>query len=322
MRLQILFYILITVSLPIVGKAQLKYPYPVKSISLTLDGQDVKMVYMDLQPKSPNGEALILFHGKNFTGFYWKGVMDFFANAGYRVIVPDEVGWGLSSKPDMKYSFEMLASNNRVLLDSLHIDKINVLGHSMGGMLAARFAIMFPERTKSLILEDPLGLEDYKKFVPFRSIEQQYKKELSGSYASYKKYQQGYYPQWKPEYEIYVKAQAEPLKQKDFNSVAYVNASTYQMIYEGAVVYDLNKISAPTLLLVGQLDRTILGKDLLKPSQQKLHGNFPVLAGKARLLIKNARLIVIPGVGHIPHIQVPELFCKDVMAFLNSGAKG
>jgi pimeloyl-ACP methyl ester carboxylesterase len=276
------------------------------------------MAYMDVAPITPNGEAILLFHGKNFTGFYWKKVIAFFSNAGYRVIAPDQVGWGLSSKPDMKYSFEMLASNNLILLDSLHIEKVHVLGHSMGGMLATRFALMFPDRTLKLILEDPLGLEDYKKFVPFKSIEQQYNKEMNATYESYKKYQQGYYPAWKPEYEIYVKQQAEGLKQKDFSSVAYIYALTYQMIYEQPVLYEFEKLRVPTLLIAGQLDRTILGKEMLKKNQVKLHGNFPVLAFKAKSKIPNARLKIIPGVGHIPHIQTPIIFNTAVLDFLKN----
>jgi pimeloyl-ACP methyl ester carboxylesterase len=163
---------------------------------------------------------VILFHGKNFNGLYWKDVIAFFTNAGYRVIVPDQIGWGKSSKPNIKYTFEMLAKNNRLLLDSLKIDKAIVIGHSMGGMLATRFSLLYPDKVMKLVLEDPLGLEDYKKFVPYNTMEAQYKKELKATYASYKKYQTSYYPVWKPEYKLYVKAQAEALKQKDFFAVA------------------------------------------------------------------------------------------------------
>jgi len=294
----------------------LPYPYPVRNITVNVDGQDCKMAYMDVKPSSPNGRTVILFHGKNFTGFYWKDVITSLSDAGFRVIAPDQVGWGLSTKPDTRYTFEMLAENNKKLLDSLHIDKTIVIGHSMGGMLAARFAILFPARTEKLILEDPLGLEDYKKIVPYKTMEQQYKKELSATYESYKKYQQSYYPVWKPGYEIYVKAQAEALKQKDFSSVAWVNALTYQMIYEQPVIYELDKISVPTLIIVGQLDRTVLGKDMLPQKKQKLYGNFPVLAVKAGKRIKNSKVVILPGVGHIPHIQDIEVFKKKVLEFL------
>jgi pimeloyl-ACP methyl ester carboxylesterase len=293
-----------------------KYPYPVQYFSLNLNGQPVQMAYMDVKPAKPNGETILLFHGKNFSGFYWKDIIPVLSNAGYRVIAPDQVGWGESTKPNMKYSFELLANNNKRLLDSLGIKNISLLGHSMGGMLAIRFALMYPQMVTKLILEDPLGLEDYKKFIPLQPIETLYKNELKATYASYKKYQESYYPVWKPEYEIYVKAQSEVLKQKDFASVAWVNALTWQMIYDQPVLYEFNRLLMPVLLIIGEKDRTILGKDLLNKDQQQVHGNFPELASKAVNKIKNAKLIIVPGTGHIPHIQTTATFNKDVVEFL------
>lgn len=314
----VLFNILLSFLFTAKLSAQVKYPYPVKYITIEVEGQQTKMAFMDVKPATPNGQTVLLLHGKNFTGFYWKNVIAFLTDAGYRVIAPDQLGWGLSTKPNAKYTFEMLAQNNKLILDSLRIEKTNVIGHSMGGMLATRFALMYPERTSKLILEDPLGLEDYRKFIPYRPIEQQYKKEQAATYASYKKYQQGYYPVWKPEYEQYVAAQAQPLKQKDFASVAWVNALTYQMIYEQPVLYDLEKLTVPVLFIVGQLDRTILGKEMLPVSKQKLHGNLPLLAAKASKKIKGSKVIVLSGVGHIPHIQSTEVFKKNVLEFLKS----
>jgi pimeloyl-ACP methyl ester carboxylesterase len=293
-----------------------KYPYPVKYITLNIDEQKVKMAYMDVKSANANGESVLLFHGKNFTGFYWKEVILSLSKAGYRVIAPDQVGWGLSSKPNTKYSFELLAQNNKILLDSLGINSINIIGHSMGGMLATRFALLFPERTAKLILEDPSGLEDYKKFIPYKTMEKQYKKELSATYASYKKYQQSYYPVWKPQYEQYVQAQAEPLKQKDFASVAWINALTYQMIFEQPVLYEFEKLNVPTLILVGALDRTVVGKELLSSTKQKLFGNYPVLAARAAKKIKNSKVVILPGVGHIPHVQNINKFSEQVLSFL------
>jgi pimeloyl-ACP methyl ester carboxylesterase len=292
------------------------YPYPIQYYFLNEDGQSIQMAYMDVKPLNPNGSSVILFHGKNFNGFYWKNVIDALSKAGYRVIAPDQVGWGKSTKPNMKYTFDILAANNKKLLDSLGIKKINVIGHSMGGMLATRFALLYPQMVDKLILEDPLGLEDYKKFIPLQPIESLYKNELKGTYASYKKYQQSYYPTWKPEYEILVKVQAEPLKQKDFSSVAYINALTWQMIYEQPVLYEFKNLGMPVLIIVGQKDGTILGKNLINKKKQSLHGNIPALARKAAATMKNGRIVIIPGVGHIPHIQTPDIFNADVLNFL------
>jgi pimeloyl-ACP methyl ester carboxylesterase len=296
--------------------AQVNYPYPSKYISLSIENKPVQMEYMDVAPAKSNDKTIILFHGKNFNGYYWKNVIPMLTEKGYRVIVPDQLGWGKSDKPDLHYSFHMLASNNKILLDSLHIEKVIVLGHSMGGMLAIRFALMFPETTEKLILEDPIGLEDYKTFVPYQPLARLFNKERSATYESYKKYQQTYYPEWKPEYEQYVQAQAADLKTRDFIKTAWCNAITYQMIYEQPVIYEIENIKTPTLLMIGEADRTIVGKDLLDDSVRAVHGLYPQLAQQAKEKIKDCKLVILPGTGHIPHIQEPEKFKEAVYEFL------
>ena len=296
--------------------AQVIYPYPLLSFSLAVEHKNVQMVYMDIKPDTANGKTIILFHGKNFNGYYWKDIIPEFTEKGYRVIVPDQLGWGRSDKPDLHYSFHMLAKNNRLLLDSLQIGNVIVLGHSMGGMLAARFALMYPAQTEKLILENPIGLEDYKTFVRYQSLDEIWKKERSATYESYKKYQQSYYPVWKPEYEQYVQAQAEVLTDTAFDRIAWVNAVTYQMIYEQPVVYELKQIASPTLLIIGQADRTIVGKDLLTEEQKSKHGQYPMLGKKIKQQIRNSKLVELHGVGHIPHIQATEAFKKAIFNFL------
>ena len=131
---------------------------------------------MDVKPVIANGKTIILFHGKSFSGYYWKDIIAALTDKGYRVIVPDQAGCGRSDKPDLHYSFHMLVKNNRLLPDSLQVDEVTVIGHYMGGMLAVRFALMFPGKTEKLVLENPIGLEDYKSFVPYQSLEEIYAK--------------------------------------------------------------------------------------------------------------------------------------------------
>ncbi|HEX8461643.1 MAG TPA: alpha/beta hydrolase [Segetibacter sp.] len=314
---KILLFLLLSISLR-VSAQDVKYPYPVSYLHLNLEGQDVQMAFMDVKPDKPNGESVILFHGKNFNGFYWRDVIPFLAQAGYRVIVPDQIGWGKSSKPNIHYSFFMLASNNARLLDSLGINKINVVAHSMGGMLATRFTLMYPARVNKLVLENPIGLEDYGAFVPYKSLQELYKGEAAQTYESTKKYQQSYYPVWKDEYEPYVQAQAAQLKDTNFSQIAMVNAVTYQMIYEQPVVYGFDSIKAPTLLIIGQADRTVVGKNNLNEEQKKVYGNYPVLGRKTQQRIKNSKLVELPGVGHIPHVQVLPLYKQHLLSFLSS----
>jgi len=296
--------------------AQVTYPYPVHHFSLSVEDKNIQMAYMDIRPSTANGQTVILFHGKNFNGYYWKDIIPSLTEKGYRVIVPDQVGWGRSDKPELHYSFHMLASNSRSLLDSLQVGKVIVIGHSMGGMLAVRFALLFADRTEKLVLENPIGLEDYRTFVPYKTLQETYHKERAASYDSYKKYQQSYYPVWRPEYEQYVQAQAESLADPAFDRIARVNAVTYQMIYEQPVVYEFARLACPVLLIIGQADRTVVGKDLLTGEQKKNYGQYPQLGRKAKAQIKNCRLVELAGVGHIPHVQDTAAFKKALFSFL------
>lgn len=297
---------------------KIQYPHSVKFFELTIENQKAQMAFMDVAPDKSNGETVILFHGKNFNGYYWKDVIPMLTDAGFRVIVPDQIGWGKSAKPNIHYSFHLLAANNKKLLDSLNVKKVHVLAHSMGGMLAVRFALMYPETVTKLILENPIGLEDYKTFVPYQSIEDLTKQELTATYESYKNYQKTYYPTWKPEYEQYVAAQAEALSQPDFPNTAFINALTSQMIYEQPVVYEFKDLKVPTLLIIGQEDRTVVGKNRLPKSEQNKYGNYPELGKKTNREIKNSRLVELAGVGHIPHIQEPEKFKSALLDFLKT----
>jgi len=297
--------------------SQVNYPYSVHFFKFSVENQNVKMAYMDVAaPANSNGKTILLLHGKNFNGYYWKDVILGLQAKGYRVIVPDQVGWGKSDKPNLHYSFHLLSANTKALLDSLKISKVIVVGHSMGGMLASRFTLLYPKMVEKLVLENPIGLEDYKTFVPYQSLEKLVAKEKKATYESYKKYQQGYYPAWKPQYEQYVKAQAEALSDPNFPKIAWVNAVTYQMIYEQPIVYELGNIVVPTLLVIGQEDRTVVGKDLLTDEQKTKYGHYPTLGKKANQQIKNSQLVEMEGIGHIPHIQDLERFQTALFKFL------
>lgn len=312
------FFLCLLFVLPLSAQTptDVKYPFEVRYLPLTLEKQNVKMAYMDIAPEKPNGEAFILFHGKNFNGFYWKNVIPMLTSKGYRVIVPDQIGWGKSDRPNLHYSFHQLAENNKKLLLSLNIRRVNVLGHSMGGMLAARFALMFPEGVANLILENPIGLEDYRIFVPYAPIDVLEQTELKATAESYKNYQKTYYPEFKLEYEPYVEAQAADLKLKNFPEIAFVNALTTQMIYEQPIVYELENIRIPTLLIIGQLDRTVVGKNRLSKENAEKYGQYPQLGKLTKFKIRNSQLVELENVGHIPHIQTPDRFEKAIADFL------
>jgi pimeloyl-ACP methyl ester carboxylesterase len=301
----------------IVMSQPVAYPSIVDFFHINIEWNKVEMAYMDIPPATTaNGETILLLHGKNFNGYYWKEIIPMFTNNGYRLIIPDQVGWGKSDKPNLHYSFHLLALNTKKLLDSLHISKVHVIGHSMGGMLASRFSLLFPDKVVKLILENPIGLEDYRTFIPYQPVEFQYEKERKATYDSYKKYQQTYYMSWKPEFEQYVVAQWAPFNTRDSTRIATANALTWQMIYEQPVIYELKNIKVPTLLIIGTEDKTVFGKDRLSKEAADEHAKYYQLAVEVQKQIKNSKLVEIKGTGHIPHIEARDIFVEHVLAFL------
>lgn len=300
-----------------IAVAQEPYPYPVKYITIHAEEQTFRMAYMDILPeKAKSAKIALLLHGKNFNGYYWKDVANYLLDKGYRVIIPDQVGWGKSDKPDIHYSFHTLASYTQMLLDTLNVKKITIIGHSMGGMLATRFTLMYPDLVDKLILEDPIGLEDYREFVPYTSVDKQTSIEQNATYDSYKDYMKGYFPEWRQSYEELVRQQAASLKSPDFKQIARVNALTYEMIYEQPVCYEFKNIKKKTMLIVGLKDKTIPGKVMITRKVQKKHGQYQKLGKDVQLQMQRCQLTELDGIGHIPHIQDLSKFEQAINIFL------
>ena len=107
--------------------------------------------------KMGTGPALLLLHGLGCDHTTWLPVLQTLARR-YTVIAPDLLGHGLSAKPRADYSVGGYANGMRDLLTVLGIDKVTVVGHSLGGGVAMQFAYQFPERTERMILVAPGGL--------------------------------------------------------------------------------------------------------------------------------------------------------------------
>lgn len=295
------------------------YPFPVSFKTVKSQQHDLKMAYMDVKPNNWNGKTVLLLHGKNFNGFYFETTAKALTKEGYRVVIPDQIGFGKSSKPQQyQFSFHQLAANTKAVMDDLQIREFMVLGHSMGGMLAARMALMYPKHVTKLILVNPIGLEDYKRFSPYQSIDQQYAAELKNTYDSYKNYQLKYYydGKWKPEYNRWLNLLAGWTVHQEFPKTAWNAALTSDMIYTQPVVYDLEKISVPTLLIIGTRDRTAIGKAFAPAELQPLMGQYQLLGKETQKKIKNSKLVELDGVGHLPHIEVFDRLIKPLLDFV------
>jgi pimeloyl-ACP methyl ester carboxylesterase len=188
----------------------------------------------------------------------------------------------------------------------------------MGGMLATRFALMYPETVSHLVLENPIGLEDYRVYVPYTTIEEAYANELNATEERIRNYHRSYYVQWKPDYEEYVQVFVRWKASAEYPRLAMSSALTYQMIYEQPVCYEFPYIKTKTLLVIGQADRTVVGKARVKKELLSAVGQYPELGRKTAKLIANSSLVELPGVGHIPHLEAPEIFHKELLKFLTA----
>jgi pimeloyl-ACP methyl ester carboxylesterase len=292
------------------------YPYPVQMLQFEMEGRPVRMAYMDVKPENPNGQTIVLLHGKNFGADYWANTIRAMTGYGFRVIAPDQIGFGKSSKPEVRYTFAMLAENTARLLDHLKINRTTVIANSMGGMLGVHFARRYPERVIALVLENPLGLEDYVANIPPQQTPALVKLEMAQTPASYRNFVKGYFPVWKPEYERFVEQFARVQLSGDYPRFALVSALTYQMIYDGPILNELPQLKVPTLLIIGQNDRTVFGRRFAPPEVVKPMGNFPVMGRTAQQRIPGAVLKEFNGVGHVPHLEQPERFHAVVMDFI------
>jgi pimeloyl-ACP methyl ester carboxylesterase len=294
-----------------------EYPRPVGYLPVAIEGQDLRMAYMDVPPEGKeNRGTVLLLHGKNFFGAYWKDTINFLARNGYRVVVPDQIGFGKSSKPDIHYSFHLMAATTKKLLDTLGVKEVTVVGHSMGGMLATRFSLMYPETATRLVLENPIGLEDYRPVVPYATLEELYRNELNAGETGIRAYHKTYYAHWRPEYDEYVMVAARIKAAGEYPRMAMSAALTYQMIYEQPVCYEFTQIRAKTLLVIGQADRTVVGKARVKKEILPVVGRYPDLGRNTARLIPGATLVEIPDVGHIPHFEAKERFHRELLNFL------
>lgn len=279
------------------------YPHPVAYLSFKMYGQDVRMAYMDVPPAGQaNGQTVVLLHGGNFFAEYWKGTIEVLRNEGFRVLATDRIGYGRSSKPIVPYTLHDMALHIKKLLDELNIERAAIVGHSMGGMVTSRFAFAYPEMTTHAVMVNQIGLTDARLERPWRDPEEQYQASLNRSYESIRQGIERYFVTWSDEYEYFIRLHYGWTLSGTWPQYAQVRALISQMLYADPVVYDWPHIRAKTLVIGGAEDGP----------------RYPELAKNVADTIPNAELFLIDNVGHIPFLEAPEVFHRELVRFLRS----
>ncbi|KAF2015311.1 alpha/beta-hydrolase [Aaosphaeria arxii CBS 175.79] len=302
------------------------YPWPVNTYDFTSQRQALQMAFMDVSPTNstvPNNRTALLLHGKNFCGATWEGTARALLSTGWRVILPDQVGFCKSTKPaGYQFSLQQLASNTHDLLQSLGVGNVTVIGHSMGGMLGTRYTLMYPSSVDALVLVNPIGLEDWKaKGVPYQSIDVTAATEAKSNYTSIRAYEQAtyYVNTWKPEYDVWVNMLVNVYWGRQRERFVWNQAQTTDMVLSQPVVYEFGLLKPKTLLMVGMKDNTAIGKQWSPPEVQKVLGRYDLLGKEVVEKIPRGELVEWEDLGHSPQIQDPARFEEALLGWLGAG---
>lgn len=288
------------------------YPFPVHMFRTTAQGQAVEMAYMELAPAKPNGRTIVLLHGKNFCGATWGDTARVLAAAGYRVIVPDQVGFCKSSKPKgFQYSVQGLATLTEAMLRSRGAGKVTLVGHSMGGLIAMRMAIAMPQLVDQMVLVDPLGLADgLAQRVPYIGVDHAAALERGKTAATIRAAQRAsyYHGTWRHDYDRWVDMLAGLYAGPGREAVIDAQARTTEMIETQPVAHDLARIAAPTVLMVGTQDRNLFGRAWASAEVANQIPDNATLGERAAAKMRHGRFVPLPGLGHVPQVEDPARF--------------
>jgi pimeloyl-ACP methyl ester carboxylesterase len=294
------------------------YPYPVHLLPVVNDGEQLSMAYMDVAPVQPNGRTVVLLHGRNFPSSYWAPVIKMLNEAGYRVVVPDQIGFGKSSKPTGELHFDTLARNTIALLDHLGIDEADIAAHSLGGMLGVRIARAYPDRVAHLVLTAPIGLEDYRLYVPPTPTEKIIETEDKLTAEGYRKQLQTNYAIKLPPDAItpFIDARFNIKGSPDYPRWLRAFVSSGQMIYREPVAHEIPLITEPTLFIMGADDHNAPGRPNAPEALRAKMGQNAELAKALAAKMPNARAEVIPDTGHLVFLEAPDKYRELVLRFL------
>ena len=270
------------------------------SCFVDLDG--IRVHYQEAgDPKAP---ALVLIHGFASSTLVWSKVFLRLADAGYRVIALDMLGYGYSAKPkDGEYTIAGQAKLLTRLLDALGIPRAIFIGSSYGGAVAATCALDYPDRVEKLILVGTVNNNRPLEFTLMRLFGSPVFGDvvsplLIGSRRLLRRRMKRVYDRhaWVMD-ERRVDARHLPLRAAGTQRAIIRTVRGWDA---ERIARDAHLITQPTLLLWGENDR-----EIPLAEGEHLHAEIP-----------GSRLVVFLNCGHLPHEEYPEAFTNVVNDFV------
>lgn len=251
-----------------------------------------------------DGEAekgtVMFIHGSGPGASGWsnfKGNYPYLNQHGYRTLVPDMYGYGYSDKPtEGTYFMQDLAKQFLDMIDALGIEKISLVGNSMGGAVAIQFALAYPERTEKLILMAPGGLEKRETYMGMKGIKTMIANMSKRDQTPEERMRDTFSLQlFNPE------LITDEIIQERVQVAATQPKKLLQMLVVKNAEEQLAEISVPTLCLWGM-------NDLFCP---------PSGAMKVAERVKDSRTVLVNGCGHWLMVEHEQLFNETSVRFLD-----
>jgi pimeloyl-ACP methyl ester carboxylesterase len=239
---------------------------------------------------------LLVLHGFTDSGRCWQRLADALEGE-YDLIAPDARGHGLSGTPETGYRPEDRVADALGLLDALGIDKIVVMGHSMGAQTAALLTATAPERVRAAILEDPPFRDDLRapRGLQDWAAAQREKQALTRDQLI--AWAQQNLRTWSPDtFEPWAEAQQQ------VRMVAFEYGTAPTVAWRDYI----GNIQAPTLLITGEPERGAIVE--------------PTLAAELEASLPSLRVAHIAGAGHCVRYEQFDAYLAAVRGFLREVA--
>ncbi len=258
------------------------------------------------------GTPVLLVHGIGSSLDTWGEVPERLAAAGEHVIAVDLPGHGESSRAPGDYSLGALASTLRDLLDHLGVDRVHLVGHSLGGGVSLQFDYQFPGRVEAMVLESSGGLGE-EAFTGLRAAALP-GSELVIGWAINERTLRG--ASWVGQQLGRVGIEPHALSPRALETVSWLGEPDRRT----AFLATLRSVVSPRGQRVSALDKLhmIEGSRVLIVWGDR-DPMIPIAHGRAaHELMQGSRFIVFPGAAHEPHLHDPERFAEVVLAHVGA----
>ena len=281
----------LAIALTLLTSGPLRPPHAAHTAGrLSVDGLALRSV------RGGHGHPVVLLHGYGESLIAWRGVFDLLSRDA-DVLAFDLPGFGLSSKPAHGYSTEGMARWVIGVLDTASLDRVVLVGHSMGGAIAAAVALLAPQRVRALVLIDPAGVAPPRGLGPTRDTAQSV---VRASVAEYEAQRSRFASPHDPAWLMEDAAAARYLPAADSSYRTALSSVLQEFDFAYLTGMRMQSLRVPTLVIWGEYD--------------------PVLPlSDGRLLaasIPSATLKVIERSWHRPHEERPAETAAVITAFL------